>query len=118
MTYFTEHQRFTQWWVWMIVLATPFIVFLVPSLASIKPYTTELILVNIVVIAAIILLLLCVRLDTSISDDGIRYQFLPLHRRERFLPWSDIVAAYVRKYDPIMEYGWLGHQGVIRQRCI
>lgn len=108
MTYFTERQRFTQWWVWLIILATPILIFLIPSIASIKPYDTEGILINIVIIAAIILLFLSVRLNISISDAGIRYRFFPFHLHERSIPWTDIDRAYIRKYEPITEYGGWG----------
>jgi hypothetical protein len=47
-------------------------------------------------------------LHTRIDKDGIAYRFAPIHRKERFIKWSSIKVAYVRKYRPIAEYGGWG----------
>jgi len=47
-------------------------------------------------------------LHTRIDRDGIYYRFAPVHRKVRYIKWSDVRVVYVRKYRPIAEYGGWG----------
>ncbi len=63
--------------------------------------------------AGIILLILALffmflRLDTEIREDGIYYQLFPFHFKMRKIAFDDIEKVYVRKYNPLMEYGGWG----------
>ncbi len=48
------------------------------------------------------------RLDTEIREDGIYYQLFPFHFKMRKIAFDDIEKVYVRKYNPLMEYGGWG----------
>ena len=49
-----------------------------------------------------------VSLETTIRSEGIYYRFKPFRRKPRFHQWADIERFYVRKYNPIREYGGWG----------
>ena len=51
-----------------------------------------------------------VKLETTIRSDGIYYRFKPFRSTPRQRKWSDIHKVYVRKYNPIQEYGGWGYK--------
>lgn len=54
------------------------------------------------------LLFFFAKLTTIINQDGIWIRYVPFRNRKRFIPWNQIENLYVRKYDPIREYGGFG----------
>ena len=54
------------------------------------------------------MLLLSIRLDTEVDKDGIKYRYFPFHLTTKAISWDDVSKAYIRKYNPIMEYGGWG----------
>ena len=51
------------------------------------------------------------KLTTRVDEKGIHYKFFPFHRKHRTIHWNEISEAYIRKYDPISEYGGWGIKG-------
>lgn len=49
-------------------------------------------------------------LATTISTQGITYQFYPFQRKARFIPWQEIKSCYIRTYSPLKEYGGWGYR--------
>jgi hypothetical protein len=47
-------------------------------------------------------------LRVEIREDGIYYQYSPIHWKWRMLPYSNIKTAYIRKYSALKEYGGYG----------
>jgi len=45
------------------------------------------------------------KLETIIKTDGIYVRFFPFHIAYRKYDWNTISQAFVRKYNPITEYG-------------
>lgn len=114
MEYFKEEQRFTQWWVWALISIAPFAVLVMVYLTSedVRGDTTEWLLIVITSCVVLpVVLFLSMRLDTTITAEGITYRFLPFHLRNRTIAWSDIAKAYLRIYRPIAEYGGWGIKG-------
>jgi hypothetical protein len=114
MRIFKEEQRFTQ--LWLIVLMV--ISVLVPVGLVLKEYLTEnstLRTVEMITILGSIfafsLPIFFFKLKTRIDEKGIHYQFFPLNRKFKSILWNEIETAYVRKYDPISEYGGWGLKG-------
>ena len=56
----------------------------------------------------ITLLILNIRLDTLIKEDGIYVRFFPFHWSFKKFSWDMISSSYVRKYSPLLEYGGWG----------
>jgi|WetSurMetagenome_2_1015567.scaffolds.fasta_scaffold40608_5 hypothetical protein len=120
---FREEQKYTQWWLWLILLAS-FVVAVVPawyalymqvstgkpwgddpvtngSLAGITVFTTLL-------MTGILLLFKTVRLQTEIRDDGVHFRYSPLVRRWRVIAKGEISGFEVVKYRPVAQYGGWG----------
>ncbi|MBD3903507.1 hypothetical protein NAL32_00395 [Chryseobacterium sp. Ch-15] len=109
---FTEKQRFTQWWLWLLLSAV--MVYTIYNLIEDRQYfsTLELTL-SIALPILIIILFLSLRLETKIDEHGISVRFFPFQITFRYYPWKNIKKAYVRKYSPLAEYGgWGLRQGL------
>lgn len=109
---FTEKQRFTQWWLWLLLSAV--MIYTTYSFFEDRQYfsTLELALSFLISILVIILFLV-IRLETKIDEQGVSVRFFPFQITFRYYPWRNIKKAYVRKYSPLTEYGgWGIRQGL------
>ncbi|MBO6183406.1 MAG: hypothetical protein J6O88_01780 [Chryseobacterium sp.] len=104
---FTEKQRFTQWWLWLLLSAV--MIYAIYNYIEDRQYfsTLELTL-SIALPILIIILFLSLRLETKIDEHGISVRFFPFQITFRYYPWKNIKKAYVRKYSPLGEYGGWG----------
>lgn len=115
---FREKQRFTQWWLWVILIGVniPFMVGIYTQIINKEPFGTKpmsdngLILVTILMIL-LLLLFFSFNLKTEITKDKIYFQFFPFHIKGRSYLISDIQKMKVEKYSPIGEYGGWGIRG-------
>ena len=115
MRVFTEEQRFDQWWfrALMIFVLAVTLLPLVLFFDEIAEDAEALVIVSIalgftMLIVAWIMFFL--KLTTRIDEHGIYYSFWPFVVRSRTIPWSEIKECYVRKYNPIGEYGGWGYR--------
>ena len=106
MTEFKETQRFTQWWLWLVLVGSW--VALMYSLATVQPQTTIAYFISFGVGMLLPILFWQMRLMTRITEEGIYVRFVPFHFKEQFYPWESIESAQVRTYSPLMEYGGWG----------
>lgn len=60
------------------------------------------------ILLLVIFLLLGLRLDTEIRNDGVYVRFFPFALRLKRYGWEEIEKAYVRPYKPLLEYGGWG----------
>ena len=98
---FEENQKFTQWWLWVILLSFP--------IMSFGPFDENEININYVLIGFILpLIFYLFELRIKVSNKGLHYQFFPFHFSTKTLLWSEIELAEIRTYDPIGEYGGWG----------
>lgn len=113
---FREEQRFTQWWVWAVVVAgaAPLWVIGIAQLIPRKESdhhaapTWLLLAVWAVCGVGIPLLFLLLKLATEVRADGIYVRFFPFHLRFRRFPFNELRAYAARIYHPITEYGGWG----------
>jgi len=56
-----------------------------------------------------------IKLETIIDENGISYQFIPIHLKPRKVLWTQLKKCYVRKYAPIKEFGGWGIRGLARR---
>ncbi len=112
---FTESQKFKQWWIWLILLGVNGL-FLFGVFKQViggvqfgdKPIgDTGLIFITGLTIV-LTLLFVNMRLDTTISKEGIYVRFFPLHLKYKHYAWEKLTKSYVRQYSPIKEYGGWG----------
>jgi hypothetical protein len=115
--YFKEEQKFNQWWIWVInILLVAIVLFSIGRELLIKinagTATTEGWLTLLIILIPVIILITfnIVKLETIIRSEGIYYRFKPFRRKPRFHKWSEIDKVYVRKYNPIKEYGGWGYK--------
>ena len=111
---FTERQWLLRHW-WPILLlpmlVVPLILWLAPKHGSQPPiWVFALIGLAMGLVAG---LALEVRLDAS----GAHYRLLPLQWRWQHVAWPEVARAYLRRYDPLGEYGGWGIKGTTRNRA-
>ena len=112
---FKETQRLNQVWVWLILGLV--------NLALIWMLITQLVLGQpvgdnpapdgflILVVAVGIFMsgvVISMRLETEINEQGIHYRFFPLIRTFKSISFDELQEPSVRKYRPIVEYGGWG----------
>jgi hypothetical protein len=116
MTYFVEKQRFTQPWLWALILALAALVSyggfrqLVEGVPWGSKPASDAVLVAIWLLAAIALPALFAfgHLRTEVRKDGIRVRFVPFHLRPRTWAWETIRRVEAREYSPLREFGGWG----------
>lgn len=119
---FLEKQSFRQIWLWILLITIDLIHFV----TIFTPYFTQSVYgiartdIGETVFSAAILIFTTVlfylmRLETVIKSDGIYYRFFPFQIKLKKISWEEISHAYIRKYNPIMEYGgWGIRNGFLR----
>lgn len=112
---YRETQYFRQIWLWFILLGINAVLIygIVSELVFNKPFgntTGSLVAVIVVLVlfGVITMLFAFVRLDTEIRNDGIYYRFYPFQLKFKGISKTIITEAYIRKYNPISEYGGWG----------
>ncbi len=90
---FKETQKFTQWWLWLLLLAIGALLFYF--------HATNL---GALILIGISLLFLVLRLITTIDEGGIKFRFFPFVKRE--YQWHEIASARV------VDYGFVGGWGI------
>ena len=80
---FEENQKFTQWWLWVILLSFPII--------SFGPFDENTININYVLIGFFIpFLFYLFELRLKVSAEGLHYQFFPFHLKSHIIKLKDI----------------------------
>ena len=104
---FSEQQRFSQIWIWAIIVGSavlPFVDVYKTGFQVDKAETYFMLLVPVLVI----ILFLVLRLETRVDGTGIYYKFFHFHLKTQHKTWDEIDRALIRKYKPISEYGGWG----------
>ena len=113
---FSEEQRFTQPWLWLIIVLMTAAV-LLPLAAVILNQGQSLnfrtgngfsVLIAPVICMGIIILFAKLKLITSVNSHGVSVQFKPFNRQPIFFDFRDIKEYATRTYRPIIEYGGWG----------
>ncbi len=107
---FREKQRFTQWWMWGLLIG----ITLIPLYGLAKPLfgqdarLSNLSNVGLIVFLLSMLLLLAfmasIQLTTEIDEQTISIKFFPFFNKS--LPWGDVQSAQV------IDYGFVGGWGI------
>ena len=108
---FTEKQRFNQWWLWLIVIATC----IVPIVGIYKqiindvpfgnnPMSNNTLIMSAAISSSIIVLFLLIRLETNITKESIAFRFFPFVKRN--YSFNEIETYKV------IDYGFVGGWGI------
>ena len=111
---FAERQWLLRhWWPLLLLpmLVVPLVLWLAPKHGSQPPgWVFAFIGLTMGLVATLVLE---VRLDAS----GAHYRLRPLQWRWRHIAWSEVARAYLRRYDPLGEYGGWGIKGTSQNRA-
>jgi hypothetical protein len=112
---FSEKQRFTQWWLWLLLLVINGIFatamyeqVIMGQTFGDKPMSNSGVIVGFTLVLLVSILFYSFRLETIIKKDGIYVRFFPIHIGYRKYAWDKIEKVFVRQYNPITEYGGWG----------
>jgi len=114
---FEEEQRFTQWWLWLILGG----ILIIPAYGIVqqlvfnesfgdKPMSDIGLIIVCVVNLGICLFIWMLRLQTTITKDEIKINYPPLAKKR--ILWSEVEQAQIVKYSPLIGYGlriWTPH---------
>lgn len=123
--FFEERQKFTQWWIWLILLGFDVMysvavvqqVFMGSQFGK-KPASNAVLLLSLAAMLLITAVFYSFKLETRIDSEGIHVKFFPFHFSFRSYPWEKIRNCYVRKYKPVREYGGWGLRGLGDNRAL
>lgn len=110
---FVEKQRFSQWWIWLLLGSFTFVLgYIFAQEVKNGANFNDLITTGNLIIWLLFLLLTFAlfyfsQLKTTITKEGIIISFFPFLRKKMY-GWEDIEKAYTRTYSPIWEYGGWG----------
>lgn len=114
---FCERQRFKQIWLWIILLCINIYLidrtvreFIMAEQFGGIPMSDTGLVISTIITLLVTLLIAITRLDTMIKNDGFYVRFFPFHLKYRKHPWNTISQIFVRKYDPLSEYGGWGYR--------
>ncbi len=115
---FQERQQFRPWWMWFSLL--PCLPLLYAALGDIMFYwhgasdpsahASGALYVLPIWVAASYFFLFRIFLDTRIDNQGVSVKYTPFSSDFILFAWHEIDKAYVRKFNPIGEYGGWGFQ--------
>ncbi|MFL5809732.1 MAG: DUF6141 family protein [Flavisolibacter sp.] len=112
---FTEKQRFTQWWLWVILLCVNVLLLygVYYQLVEGKPFGDNPASDPVLVLVTVFIILLTIsfyifQLETEIRTDGIYVRPFPFAKNFRRYPWEEISKSFVREYSALREYGGWG----------
>jgi hypothetical protein len=120
---FNEEQKFTQKWLWFIIISSGLFVVILFGYGMIKqvflgmqfgdnPASNNLLIGLFIFVfllfCGIIWLFSTSKLITRINKLVIEYRFIPYHSKFKSISWSNVEKAEVKKYNPLLDYGGWG----------
>ena len=113
--FFQEVQKFRQFWVWFTLLMSfgVFPVVLILQLGfgieiGTNPIPNSALAVMSLIGLLVTGMMLASKMETEITDTGIKYRFFPFQIAFREISWEDVQSAEIRTYKPLKEYGGWG----------
>ena len=98
---FEENQKFTQWWLWVILLSFP--------IMSFGPFDENDINIYYVLIGiAFPLLFYFFEFRVKVNEQGLHYQFFPLHFKSYTIKIDEMKEIEAVQYKPLGDYGGWG----------
>jgi hypothetical protein len=129
---FREEQRFNQWWLWLIIIAStlistvPFMIGIYTQEVLGKPWGNNpgstgllvfVLVLDLVIMLGINWLFLKMSLHVEIREGGLHYKFPPLLVKWKLISKEEIERFEVRTYRPVTEYGGWGIKGNSRKKA-
>jgi len=113
---FVEQQRFTQWWLWVVVGGIAALEWwgFVQQIILRRPFgdnpAPDSVMLVITMLFGIGLpwLMLSCRLVTVVRPDALYVRFVPFHLRPRAISYAEIKGCQAVRYSPLLDYGGWG----------
>jgi hypothetical protein len=113
---FTEQQRFTQWWLWLIIAVISGLQWwgFVQQIILRRPFGDHpgpdwmVLLFALLYGTGLPLLLLSFRLTTQVQSDALYIRFTPFHLRPVQIDFAAIRRCQAVRYSPLLDYGGWG----------
>ncbi|NBL65065.1 hypothetical protein GV828_07620 [Flavobacterium sp. NST-5] len=112
---FFEKQRFTQWWLWLILILLNILFgialyeqYTEHKIFGAKPMSDTGLFFAWAITILITLLFIVMKLETQIKPEAVYVRFFPFHFSYKKFELSALSEVYVRKYAAIYEYGGWG----------
>ena len=106
--YFYEKQKFTQTWVWIILLVSFTLPVIIPFLSSedVKFFNDNS--KSVLALGFFFLFFFyLLELRVSVNEEGIHYQFFPIHFKKYTIKFDEIEEFKAVSYSPLKDYrGW------------
>ena len=103
---FEENQKFTQWWVWVLLL------WVSCSLAiSINNR------ISLLIALLIPILFYLLELRVKVNKKGLYYRFFPIHYKSYCIKTNEIERIEALKYRPLGDYGGWGIRYGFKGKC-
>lgn len=114
MRVFEEKQRFNQWWLYAIfaLVLTVLLIAIYQNTDGLTNFRNPVLILGLLAATLPIGLILWMQLETRIDKEGIRVKYVPFRSSQKFFPWKEMEQCYVRKYNPLIEYGGWGMRGL------
>jgi len=113
MKVFVEEQRFKKWIIASLIIL-PLVGGIIPLILVENDFPTfnsegfwGLVILSIIVLL-VLMLLLSIKLSTKINEQGIYYQYFPIHLTQKFISWQAIESYYLTKNYPFNKFGGYG----------
>ena len=97
---FEENQKFTQWWLWIILLYFP--------TSALFIHNDPINYIYVLIGCAIPLVFYLFELRVKVDQNGLHYQFFPLHFKPYTIILDEMEKIEAVEYKPISEYGGWG----------
>lgn len=115
-SHFREVQRFTQPWLWIVLLVPAAFAWwaVIQQVVLGVPFGSNpgsdmlVIMLWLAIGVAMPGFMASLHLITEVHEDGIYARFMPFHLRWRRFAFDDLRSIEARKYSPIMDYGGWG----------
>lgn len=106
---FQESQRFTQWWLWLLLFGVlTLVLWPLMSQEAIDPTELRGIGIGLVTVLLAMVLLYSMKLETKIGYGKLKYRYLPFIWRWRVYDWRDIQSIELKTFNSLKEYGGWG----------
>ena len=97
---FEENQKFTQWWLWIILLYFP--------TSALFIHNDPINYIYVLIVCSIPLVFYLFELRVKVDQNGLHYQFFPLHFKSYTIILDEMEKIEAVEYKPISEYGGWG----------
>lgn len=108
----SEKQRYSPYVNWGLVILTLGYIFWVGIRPLFQPgFSIGLYIVYLIsslIPIGITVFMFLSKVEVTVDNTGVRYRYWPVNRNYQYVPWGAVKYVYVRRVEPLKEYGGWG----------